>query len=192
MTDQKAEPAKGPTGRVIWINGPFGIGKTTVARQLVVNEPNAALFDPEPLARLVRDATPRNRRPDDYQDAPLWRHLTVEALVGFAQTTDVFVPMTVIDERHFLEIIGGLRTAAIDVRHFALTASPSTVRKRLLKRQVTRLHHPRSTAWALARVDHCCAVLADEMFGEQVDTEHQSVKAVAAIISARLEPRGAR
>ena len=62
---------------VIWINGAFGAGKTTVAKRLRAEWPEATLFDPEKLARLIRNATPRQYRPNDYQDSPLWRRLTV-------------------------------------------------------------------------------------------------------------------
>ena len=65
-----------PLGSVVWINGAFGAGKSTVAKRLSATMPDAAVFDPEPLARLIRDAMPPSRRPSDYQDSALWRHLT--------------------------------------------------------------------------------------------------------------------
>jgi hypothetical protein len=42
---------------IVWINGPFGVGKTTVAERLVHDWPGATLFDPEVLGYpgLVED-----------------------------------------------------------------------------------------------------------------------------------------
>ena len=171
---------------VVWINGAFGAGKSTVAKRLAAALPDAAVFDPEPLARLIRAAMPPARRPSDYQDSALWRHLTVEAVGGLATSSGVvIVPMTLIDERYFADTIGVLRASGVHVHHFSLTASPATIRRRLLKRQVTRLMHPRSTRWAIDRVERCCAALADPAFHEQIDTDALTVTEIVDRILAR-------
>ena len=176
----------GPLGSVVWINGAFGAGKSTVAEQLAAAMPDAAVFDPEPLARLIRDAMPPSRRPSDYQDSALWRHLTVEAISGLAAVSRVVVvPMTMIDERYFADTVGVLRAAGVHVHHFSLTASPATIRHRLMKRQVTRLTHPRSTRWALERIERCCAALASPTFHEQIDTDALTVAEVVDRILKR-------
>lgn len=173
-------------GSVVWINGAFGAGKSTVAERLSVAMPDAAVFDPEPLARLIRDAMPPSRRPSDYQDSALWRHLTVQAVSGLAADSGVvIVPMTLIDERYFADTVGVLRASGVHVHHFSLTASPATIRRRLLKRQVTRLMHPSSTRWALARIKRCCAALAGSTFREQIDTDALTVTEVVDQILER-------
>lgn len=173
-------------GSVVWINGAFGAGKSTVAKRLSATMPDAAVFDPEPLARLIRDAMPPSRRPSDYQGSALWRHLTVEAVSGLAAAARVvIVPMTVIDERYFADTVDALRASGVDVHHFSLTASPATIRRRLLKRQATRLMHPRSTLWALARIEHCCAALGRSTFHEQIDTDALTVTEVVDRILKR-------
>ena len=173
-------------GSVIWINGAFGAGKTTVAKRLRAEWPGATVFDPEKLARLIRNATPRQQRPNDYQDSPLWRRLTVQAISGLTHVSQaVIVPMTLVNERHFDETIGVLRDSGVDVHHFALTASPATLRRRILKRQLTRLTDPRSTRWALARVDRCCRSLAGETFRKQIVTDRLSVNDIVARIRSR-------
>ena len=174
-------------GSVVWINGAFGAGKSAVAKGLAAAMPDAAVFDPEPLARLIRNATPPSRRPSDYQDSALWRHLTVEAVLGLATVSDVvIVPMTVIDEGYFGDTVGVLRTSGAPVHHFALTASPTTIRRRLLKRQVTRLAHPSSTRWALDRVERCCDALAGSTFREHIDTDALTVTDVVDRILKRI------
>ena len=57
----------------MFLNGAFGIGKTTVARALVKRLPRAVLFDPEPIGVLLQ----RFRRVDDFQDLRAWRRLTI-------------------------------------------------------------------------------------------------------------------
>ncbi len=178
---------------VIWINGAFGAGKTTVAKRLRAEWPEATLFDPEKLARLIRNATPRQHRPNDYQDSPLWRRLTVQAISGLSHVSKtVIVPMTLVNERYFDETIGVLRESGVDVHHFALTASPATLRRRLLKRQLTRFTHPRSTRWALNRVDRCCTSLAGETFREQIVTDGLSVDGVVTRITSRVDASARR
>src|SRR5690348_7546872 len=44
---------------VIWINGAFGVGKTTVARALHERWPDAVVFDPEQLGFVLRRIVPR-------------------------------------------------------------------------------------------------------------------------------------
>ena len=119
---------------MVWINGAFGVGKTAVAKRLCDEWTGSALFDPEKLARLIRNATPAEQRPNDYQDAPLWRRMTVQAITGLADASEVVVvPMTLIDERYFREIVGGLRQSGQAVHHFALTATPNTIRRSALE-----------------------------------------------------------
>jgi adenylate kinase family enzyme len=43
---------------IIWLNGTFGAGKTTTARELVATTPGARLFDPELVGYLLRAILP--------------------------------------------------------------------------------------------------------------------------------------
>ncbi len=167
-------------GRVVWINGAFGVGKMAVAERLRRRQPGAALSDPETLARNIRDALPVEKQPSDYQDIALWRRMCVQTIAGLAETNAlVIVPMTLVHERYFDEIVGGLRDAGTDVRHFALTASPATIRWRLLKRQCSRPMSPSSTRWGLHRAQRCCDALASDAFRRHVPTDGLSAGAVA-------------
>jgi len=40
---------------IIWLNGTFGVGKTTTARELAATMPDTRLFDPEMVGYLLRD-----------------------------------------------------------------------------------------------------------------------------------------
>ena len=45
---------------IIWINGPFGAGKTTVTKQLLQARPALATFDTEHVGYLLRAPRRRN------------------------------------------------------------------------------------------------------------------------------------
>ena len=165
---------------LIWLNGAFGAGKTSVARVIVSTRPEATLVDPEQIGFLLRRLLPKREPPGDFQDLPLWRELTVRILTEAAAiaTGPVVVPMTLVDPLYFEEVVGGLRLAGVDLRHFTLTAPPDTLRRRLRR----RLGWPGSRRWALARVERTGSALADNLFAEHIDTERRSVREVAELI----------
>jgi hypothetical protein len=167
---------------LIWINGPFGVGKTKAARRLVKMNPDFRLFDPERIGFLLRDIWPASEIPD-FQDLPIWREMVLRTLAAACAGTDrmLVVPMTLADPAYFREIVGGLRDLGIDVRHFTLMAPAVIVRRR----NRLRLIRPRSKRWALARVEPCLARLADAQFAVHIDTARKKVGAVAHEILAR-------
>src|SRR5260221_8107864 len=71
---------------VIWINGAFGAGKTTVARALTSRLPGAIMFDPEAVGLMLRQTIPAGLRATaDFQDIPLWRRLTDDTIGGLLE-----------------------------------------------------------------------------------------------------------
>jgi hypothetical protein len=60
---------------IIWINGAFGAGKTTLAEELSRRLPEAVLFDPEYVGYMLRYWVPVPT--GDFQDLPSWRELVV-------------------------------------------------------------------------------------------------------------------
>lgn len=84
-------------GRVLWINGCFSAGKTTVATLLVERLGRAFLLDPEAIGVALRDhLVPPQLYPGDFQDLGLWRSFTRDAVLEAAERFDGFVvvPMT--------------------------------------------------------------------------------------------------
>ena len=167
---------------VIWINGAFGAGKTRVARRIASLRPEALLFDPEQVGFLLRRLLPREDL-SDFQDRPLWRSLTLLMLAEADATAKgpVVVPMTLANPAYFDELVGGLRRNGVDLRHFTLTATGATLRRRLSR----RLDWPASRRWALARTEGCAAALAGPAFAVHIDTEGRKVAEIAADILAR-------
>ncbi len=54
---------------IIWINGPFGAGKTTLAERLRDRRPKSLIFDPEEIGFVVKETVPIPAS-GDYQDLP--------------------------------------------------------------------------------------------------------------------------
>ena len=55
---------------IAWINGAFGVGKTTVAEELVTLPPDAMRFDPELLWMLLRVVIPADEQTDGSSQVP--------------------------------------------------------------------------------------------------------------------------
>ena len=172
---------------LIWLNGPFGVGKTRVARRLVRLRRDFRLFDPEKIGFALR-RIPGNEHVEDFRDLPAWRAATLRTLVAAGSADPartLVVPMCLTDPEHHREIVGGLGAAGIHVRHFSLMAPAATVRRR----NRLRLMWPASKRWALDRVEPCLAALQSETFAVHVDTEERPVAAIAEEILARVEAK---
>lgn len=53
---------------MIFINGTFGVGKTTVARLLAQRLPRSMIYDPELLGVVLQRLSRPFKRIDDFQD----------------------------------------------------------------------------------------------------------------------------
>ncbi|MET7640433.1 AAA family ATPase [Streptomyces sp. NPDC005438] len=175
---------------LVWINGPFGGGKTVTAHELRRRLPGSVICDPEHLGFGMHRMLPRALR-GDFQDLPAWRHGVVETLDLAARhhPGTVIVPMTVVEPTYFRETVGALRERGHVVRHFALLARPGTVRRRLREREVVHLAR-RATgqvgeSFAHRRLDHCLESLAGEEFAEHLWTDRLPVPRVAERIASR-------
>ena len=117
---------------IIWINGAFGGGKTTLAEELHRRLPDALPFDPEYVGYiLVKWAPPAAS--GDFQDIPLWRKLVAEFAIGLAgdyQRT-LIVPMTLLNTRYRKEIFGLIGQAGHSVLHVFLDVPAEELRRRI-------------------------------------------------------------
>ena len=66
---------------IIWINGAFGVGKTSVANRLSELLSNSYIFDPEATGEYIWDNLPKElSRNGDFQDIPMWRDFNYKML----------------------------------------------------------------------------------------------------------------
>jgi hypothetical protein len=101
---------------LVWINGAFGSGKTQTTFELLRRIPAAHVADPELIGFAVHRMLPPHAR-NDFQDRPQWRSAVVATLTDAAQARDgpILVPMTLVDQDYFDEIMSGLDAAGGDV-----------------------------------------------------------------------------
>ncbi len=172
---------------IIFVNGAFGIGKTTVASHLRQRLAGSAIFDPE-LAGFVLWCLPswipiEGRGTDDFQNLLLWRRASILGirLVRTARKT-VIVPMAFSNVAYLREFTGSVRRFDPVVRHFCLVAPFSVVAERLLNRGKA---HP-VTPWQIRRARECCAGHHAPEFAEHIDTERSTPEQIASQITARL------
>lgn len=170
---------------LIWINGPFGGGKTQTAHELHRRLPGSVVSDPEVAGfGLNRMLPPRLR--GDFQDLSAWRQGVFEVLDLLLGKQDgtVVVPMTLVEPTYFAEIVGRLRERGHDVRHFSLLAERETVLRRLSERGIVHSVRgkgvpPKRESFAVAKLDLCLERLSGAEFGEHLHTDRLTITQVA-------------
>jgi hypothetical protein len=173
---------------LIWLNGPFGGGKTQTAHELSRRLPGSVICDPEHVGFGLRRMLPPPLR-GDFQELAAWRAGVVEVLdlALREHKGPVIAPMTVTEPKYFEETVGRLHTLGHEVHHFALLARRETVLKRLRERGfghalqfVAGRNAPLlRDSWAVSKVDTCLARLRDEQFAQHVWTDDLSIREVA-------------
>ena len=114
---------------IVWLNGTFGVGKTTTSELLVKALPKARLFDAECVGELlvpILTGVPCN----DFQEWDPWRGLVVETaarVLDYVGGTLV-IPQTVLVQEYWDEIAAGLGERGIPIAHFVLHAEQPRLR----------------------------------------------------------------
>jgi hypothetical protein len=135
---------------IIWINGAFGAGKTTLAAELERRLPAAMPFDPEYVGYILTRWVPAADS-GDFQDIPLWRKLVAEFAIGmFADYgRPLIVPMTLVNHGYREEIFGLTSQAGLPVLHVFLDVAAGELRRRI-DAQVIHENDPAQDAQARA------------------------------------------
>lgn len=177
---------------LLWINGPFGGGKSQTAYEIQRRLPGSVVCDPEHAGFGLRRTLPPELR-GNFQDLTSWRQGVVEVLDLALTKHDgvVIAPMTVTDSGYFEETVGRLRELGHDVRHFTLLAERETVLRRLRERGFGHLLQYvagknaaknaglRRESWAVQQLDHCLERLREPEFAEHLWTDHSTVPKTA-------------
>lgn len=152
---------------VVWINGAFGAGKTTTARELIELIPNSAIFDPEVIGGGLTHLLPPKRlaEADDFQDLPIWRRLVVDTAAAMLAELGgtLVVPMTLLRQEYRDEIFGGLAARRITVHHVLLAPAETILRERIARREVPSEAPDgeiRTRQWAYDHIESYRAALA--------------------------------
>jgi hypothetical protein len=178
---------------LVWINGPFGGGKTQTAHEIRRRLADSIICDPELLGFGLHRMMPATLRAD-FQDLAAWRHGVFEVLdlTLKGSTGPVIVPMTIVEPVYFRETVDRLRDEGHDVRHFALLAQRDTTLRRLRERGLGHAVEliagmdaaRRVESFAVSRLDLCLKRLQEPKFAEHIWTDHLTIAQVADHIAA--------
>jgi len=162
---------------IVFINGPFGVGKTTVARLLVRRMPHAAIYDPEIIGVVLRRVLSPFTKVKDYQDHTLWRRLVVGGarLLRTVSGRPLIVPMTVWKRNVFDSMVAGLRGADPDLSCFRLTVSREFLVDRISSDTEDREAYP----WRTSHLEVSLKASRDPAFGREIPTEDRTPTQVA-------------
>lgn len=160
---------------IIWINGSFGVGKTSVAEELNKRDNESIIYDPEKIGFFLQSTL--IGKENDFQDYKLWRTINYEMLKLFCcKFEKIIVPMTITNRKYYDEIVGRLKEDGVTVKHFILTASKEAIIKRLDNRG-------NSTDWAYRQIDRCIkAFCSEDIKGIKIDTDSKSIGEVTESI----------
>lgn len=168
-----------PNGRLIWINGAFGAGKTSVAERLHQQLPDSELYDPEAVGWMLRHLVPPSET-GDFQDLPIWRALVADTAVAMCThySSTLIVPMTLVNPQYYREIFDSVHTRGVSIEAYSLIVSRAELRNRLNQRVVVEDDaeaDERAKKWGLDQVERCAGALESHDLGIPVANEGRNV-----------------
>jgi broad-specificity NMP kinase len=124
---------------ILWLNGTFGVGKTTTARAIQQAEPGWRLFDPETVGYMLT-ANLRDQEIHDFQDLAAWRSFVPQVAARLVQHTgaDLIATQTVLTEPYWIELTGGATAVGLEVFHVLLDCDETALRERIRADEVER------------------------------------------------------
>jgi predicted kinase len=136
---------------IVFINGAFGIGKTTLAKGLVKAMPEAVLFDPELVGFMLREIVGKRDPREDFQEYPMWADLVVETARSLrsAYPHPLILPQCVWMPSVRERLEHGLAEVDPDLHLFCLLTEAPVVHRRLLRRGAV------PGGWEWSRTERC-------------------------------------
>ena len=122
---------------IIWINGPYGVGKSSLAEKLHEYNPHSFIFDAEAVGNAVRDNRPKELfNGYIFEGYPLWFSICAQLLADIASgyDGDIYVPMTLVFADSFEKIERPLKERNVCVKHILLESSSQIIHDRILAR----------------------------------------------------------
>jgi predicted kinase len=138
---------------IVWLNGGFGAGKSTLALELQRRLAGAVIFDPEDVGLMLGKWLEPG---EDFQELASWRELVVATALSLRRhhADTLIVPMALIRDDYRTEILGALTDAGEELLHVFLRADPAVLSERLKARpEAEAALNASALDWALARVD---------------------------------------
>ncbi|MDC0772492.1 AAA family ATPase [Streptomyces sp. HD] len=178
---------------IVWVNGAFGSGKSTLVEELRPRWPEVLVYDPEMVGYVLREMV--EVPTGDFQDLRLWRRQVADLAVGLVEEyrRPVLVPMTLVNPGYVGEIFGVLKDAGIDVHHFFLKVSREVLEQRIDSRSFTPDNPEQDEKvrrWCKDRIESCTAA-ADTLPSDTVFLDGElTSKELADQVLARVRADG--
>jgi chloramphenicol 3-O-phosphotransferase len=167
---------------IIWLNGTFGVGKTSTAKRLAALVPNSRILDPETVGHFLR-VNLGDLPAGDFQDWAAWPPLVAAALIEVARMTGqhMIAPQAVLNQEYLDQIFAPLHAAELEVFHVVLDAADEVLRSRIEGSDEARV-------WRLGHLDAYSAARAwmVESADLVVDTAASTPPQIARRIVAAL------
>jgi adenylylsulfate kinase-like enzyme len=135
---------------IVWINGPFGGGKSTVANLLAEQRPAWRVFDPEVVGYMVADVFSWLNS-DDFQDIPFWRAVVpqVAHAIWRESSQPVIAVQSVLNQNYWHDIEAGIADLGVQLRHVLLDVDTNVLHGRICRDQIEL----DAQAWRLSHID---------------------------------------
>lgn len=166
---------------IYWLNGAYGVGKSTVAECLKSKLPKAHIFDAEEVGNAIRDNFPEESKYSViFEGYPLWRELNYKLLKEIDErfNGDVIVPMTLILEASYEEIIQKLAASDVPVLYVILDADQKTIHDRILKRGEAE------DCWCMQNINKCLDAFVKDTHAVHIETHGKTPESIADEILA--------
>ncbi|MFD2077618.1 hypothetical protein SAMN05421678_112130 [Actinopolymorpha cephalotaxi] len=170
---------------IVWLNGPFGAGKTSTAAELVRLLPKSRIFDSEQVGFMLGHVL-TTEPVADFQDHPPWRPLVAQTAIQILRYVGgtLVVPQTLVVEAYAREIFGELAAEGVEVRHFVLDATGDE----FVRRIENDAELQQAKEWRLRRLaDYQAALPWLRRSATVVDTNQKTLANVAAEIAGQVE-----
>lgn len=170
---------------MIWINGTFGVGKTTTGQALVETQPALRLFDPEAVGYMLMHSL-KDQAFRDFQDLPAWRALVPATAFEIRRHTGqhLVAVQTVLRQDYWSELKASFSDLDDQVFHVLLDADEATLRNRIENDQV----ESSARQWRLNHVERYAAARTWMIKDADlvIDTSSLATKDVVSRIAASV------
>ena len=144
---------------VIWVNGAFGAGKTSLVEKLKNRWPQALVYDPELTGSMLFKILPQESG-KNFQDLPIWRSLVASTILQLRQQYQrpLLVPMTLVDSAYLAEIFDELSEAGETIHHYYLDIDSHQLRDRIRQQIIdpkNQSEDEKIKKWRLDQIGRC-------------------------------------
>lgn len=170
---------------IIWISGPYGVGKSTLAEVLEKKIENALIFDAEEVGNAVRGNYPDDPYGYIFEDYPLWSEFCYRLLKDIHNKFDksILVPMTLVRPASYTNIIQKLLDDGIAVKFIILEANYENVHDRILARGEDE------ECWCMENIEMSSRESQAIEGGYHVDTNGRTVEELAEEVYAYIKQK---